>query len=362
MVPLDKTLHQLAWKTNSIFFVFDPSENNFHYLSDNASVSFEIDVALIMKDPAVLLDRIFADDRVRVLEEFSHIGTKDCIEADFRLLFTPNQPVKWLHIKACMLQGEPALQGCIVGFAEDITSRKEIEMYLTNTHAQKDVALQILGHDIRSPIGTISAASSLLERSVCHEDLKNIEPLFRIISDTCQNALNLINDVLQSVYWDAQNTVKKKRRIDLVDMVENQLHAYRLLHQDQKDFKLFSSTRHVYIRSDQVRLQLILENLLSNAYKFTKRNGTIAVDLQEKEGKVQIAVKDDGIGIPDRLKPMIFQKFTNARREGMQGEKPTGLGLHIVKTMVEQLNGHIWFESGEERGTTFFVELPKKGI
>lgn len=57
---------------------------------------------------------------------------------------------------------------------------------------------------------------------------------------------------------------------------------------------------------------------------------------------------------------MIFDKFTKARRPGQQGEKPVGLGMHLVRSMVEQMDGHIWFESREGKGTTFFVELPRE--
>ncbi|WP_224997905.1 sensor histidine kinase KdpD [Cesiribacter sp. SM1] len=356
----EKVFRQLASRANCLLYIYDPTAKRFNYLSDYAPVLLGTIFSRIEQDPAVLWDSILAEDREYICSELKLLGKKECLTADFRL-HLPDQPVKWIHTKAFRLEEDPLLQGCIAGFAEDITQRKETELFLANTHAQKDVALQILGHDIRAPIGTISAASSLLERSVGTEDLKNLEPLFRIISDTCRNALNLINEVLESVYWDAQHTVKKKSRVDLVELVESQLYAYRLLHQDQKEFKLCASADHIFVVSDQVRLQLILENLLSNAFKFTKRNGTIIVGIQEQRQAVLVTVKDDGIGIPEGLKSKIFQKFTAARREGLQGEKPTGLGLHIVKTMVEQLSGRIWFESREGEGTTFFVELPKKG-
>lgn len=104
---------------------------------------------------------------------------------------------------------------------------------------------------------------------------------------------------------------------------------------------------------------LIIENLLTNAYKFTNDDGRIEVSVEERQGTILIKVADNGIGIPEKLQLLIFDKFTKARRRGTQGEQTVGLGMHLIRTMVEQLEGRIWFESQEGVGSTFFVELPK---
>ncbi len=351
-------LQQLASKTKSLFFVFDPDQKVFLYLSDFFSVYFGINSAKVIREPRLLFSLIFPEDQEYVMKKLGSLEKNACIEIDIRLLVKGNS-LKWLHCRACKLGDEQQYTGCIIGYAEDITVRKKYELNLYNTHAQKDVALQILGHDLRSPISTIYAATALLQKQVKEEDMQQIMPFFQIINSTCRNALNLIGEILNSVYWDTQKNVQKKERIDLVEMVGNQIKAYNLLHHDEKSFLLHHAEDSVHVSSDPIRLQLILENLLSNAYKFTKAYGKIEIHISQDTDKVLITVSDDGIGIPEKLQPMIFQKFTKARRDGMQGEKSTGLGLHIVKNLVKQLSGKIWFSSMEGKGTTFFVELPK---
>ena len=101
----------------------------------------------------------------------------------------------------------------------------------------------------------------------------------------------------------------------------------------------------------------VLDNLLNNALKFTPTGGTITVGVRQYEGKVRLTVQDTGIGIPGKLHNNLFDKFNPTRRAGLQGEITTGLGLFIAKQIVELHGGHIWLESREREGTTFFIEL-----
>lgn len=351
-------LHQLALKTKSLFFIFDPSRKIFLYLSDYFSVYFGLNAAKVIENPKLLVPLILSEDKAYLLKKLNSIEPQLSIEVDFRLNVRGNS-IRWLRCKAGKMGEEDLYNGCIIGYAEDITTRKEYELNLYNTHAQKDVALQILGHDLRAPITTIYAATSLMQRKVKEEDKQQTLPFFQIINNTCRNALNLIGEILNSAHWETQKTVPKKTKIDLTEIVENQINTYRLLHNDEKSFLLYPSKERLYVFSDPIRVQLVIENLLSNAYKFTKSNGQIEVYLTDNASSILMTISDDGIGIPEKLQPLIFQKFTKARRKGLLGEKSTGLGLHIVHNLVKQLSGKIWFSSIEDKGTNFYVELPK---
>jgi two-component system sensor histidine kinase VicK len=102
----------------------------------------------------------------------------------------------------------------------------------------------------------------------------------------------------------------------------------------------------------------IVNNLISNAIKFTKENGVIKVDLQQLEKSVLITVADNGIGIPKSMQPVLFKKYTKAGRTGVDGEESVGLGMWIVKSLTEAHNGRVWFESEEDKGSKFYVEIP----
>jgi two-component system sensor histidine kinase VicK len=110
---------------------------------------------------------------------------------------------------------------------------------------------------------------------------------------------------------------------------------------------------------DDNKFMQVINNLISNAIKFTPDGGEITVALEEKEESVLIKVADTGIGFLEKYHATLFEKFTQTRRTGIKGEPSVGLGMSIVKTIVEWHQGKIWFESQEDKGTTFYIELPK---
>ena len=97
---------------------------------------------------------------------------------------------------------------------------------------------------------------------------------------------------------------------------------------------------------------------MSNAIKFTKKQGHVKVHLEKLDKTFLITVADDGIGIPRSLHPILFKKYTKAGREGIEGEESVGLGMWIVKLLTEAHGGTVWFESAVEKGSTFYVEIP----
>jgi two-component system sensor histidine kinase VicK len=104
----------------------------------------------------------------------------------------------------------------------------------------------------------------------------------------------------------------------------------------------------------------VINNLISNAIKFTPDGGRIELAVAQEPGRVLISVADDGIGIPEALQPVLFERFTPARRSGLRGEKTTGLGMSIIKTIVGLHEGRIICQSTENEGSTFTIELPRR--
>jgi two-component system sensor histidine kinase VicK len=109
-----------------------------------------------------------------------------------------------------------------------------------------------------------------------------------------------------------------------------------------------------------VKFFQIIHNLISNAIKFTHDNGEIDIIVEEREGSFVISVRDNGIGIPGDMHDKLFSKNTPAGREGLNNERSSGMGLHIVQMLVGLLNGKVWFKSEENNGSTFSIELPKE--
>lgn len=354
-------LQQLAERSKDLTFVYDLDARCFTFLSDSAIDFFGIAPEEIYKSPEVLIGLLQEEDRQHVLDQIASLRQgAPYIDIEFRLQW-PDNSIKWLHAKVYTLHTKQNHKQHMAGILEDITPRKEHEISLYTIKEQKDTVLQILGHDLRGPLHTISGATDLIHREIGKNEaaMQRIHQYLTIISATCEHSLGLINEVLSIEYIETQKIAIKKLRFDLVERIRNQIETYRLIRNSSKDFMLNSSREKIYATLDPTRYMLIIENLLSNAYKFTKADGRIEVNIEADNETVHIKVADNGIGIPETLKPFIFDKFTKARRQGHQGERPVGLGMHLIKTLVEQLEGKIWFESQEGKGTTFFVELPK---
>ncbi len=127
-----------------------------------------------------------------------------------------------------------------------------------------------------------------------------------------------------------------------------------------KTFTFNVSNDPIFMMVDDYKFGQAINNFISNAIKFTKDDGTIDVNIEEKQNTVLFTVSDDGIGIPAKYQEDLFDRFTKARRPGLKGEPSVGLGMSIIKLIVDWHGGEIWFNSQENKGTTFFIELPKE--
>ena len=112
------------------------------------------------------------------------------------------------------------------------------------------------------------------------------------------------------------------------------------------------------VKGDVERLERVFMNLVSNAIKFSNRGGKIKIEYTTKRKSVEIAIKDEGIGIPKELQTGLFTPFSKARRNGTEGERSTGLGLSIVKMIIDAHHGSIKVNTEEGKGTEFIIILP----
>ncbi len=109
---------------------------------------------------------------------------------------------------------------------------------------------------------------------------------------------------------------------------------------------------------DDSAIRRAIELLLSNAHKFSPSGSEVVVKLVKYANVANISISDQGIGIPKKLRPYIFTKFSKATRRGTEGEESSGLGLFLAKNIIERHQGSIWYESEEGQGTNFYINLP----
>jgi signal transduction histidine kinase len=220
---------------------------------------------------------------------------------------------------------------------------------------EKDRILRTVAHDLRNPIGGIASLTSVMTEDNYTEEQKE---MLTLIKETSFNSLELINEILE-----ATNIATAKLNIELIDingLLYNSVELLRFKAAEKNqviNFEPLDSPQELLISREKI--WRVISNLISNAIKFSPVNACIMVKTVNFEHNVQVSVKDHGIGIPDKLKSQVFNMFTEAKRPGTEGEKSFGLGLSICQQIVEKHNGHIWFESDTENGTTFYFSLPK---
>jgi two-component system sensor histidine kinase VicK len=166
----------------------------------------------------------------------------------------------------------------------------------------------------------------------------------------------IINDLLLIGELESANLTQEE--INLEPFIQTYLDSSSFKAQNKSiQIEVRFPKEPVYGWVDPEKFRRVLENLVSNALKFSKPEGKVIITLKKEGGKALILIQDHGIGIPAKLLPSIFNKFTQARRIGTQGEPTTGLGLYIVKQIIEKQGGKIWVESQEDVKTTFYIQL-----
>lgn len=342
------------------FFVYDSDAKQLLF----ASAAYEqLFPGLAREDATADLPRLLqylpAEDQAYALHCFGELlAGHHCDDLLLRMQPRPDQPLRWLAVQARRSLG-PEGQVLLSGTAQDVTTEQE---YLRNADkymAKKNTTLEILSHDLAGPFNMLQQLAGYLEEKTQALQDKQVQKMLRVMSDTCRDSVSLIRDFVDGEFMDSANVDYKPVRVDLIQSIRQVVDMYREgEHLVNKHFAFRHSTPTMYMEIDNNKFLQVINNLISNAIKFTREDGHIAVGLEQHPQHVLVTVADDGVGIPGRLLPVLFDRFTAARRPGLQGEKTTGLGMHIIQTIVHLHKGHIWVDSQEGQGTTFYIKLP----
>lgn len=226
---------------------------------------------------------------------------------------------------------------------------------LRQSNSDKDRILKIVAHDLRNPLGAIVSISSLLldENNFTDEQRE----LGKMLKTLGLQSVDMISDLL-AANLNYRPEEMKMESIEVSALVQECLEQLKFKADEKDQMLALEIWNDVKIIGDREKLSRVLSNLVVNAIKFSALKATVRVKIQVKDEKLELAILDQGIGIPDNLKDKIFDPFTEAKRTGTSGEQPFGLGLSISKQIVEAHGGNIWFESEENQGTTFYITFP----
>ena len=219
----------------------------------------------------------------------------------------------------------------------------------------KNQVLGMVAHDLRNPIAAVESLAMMMELDddLSEDTLDSVS----MIKASCVKARSIISDLLEAAKNENLTNIELQKT-EMNQWLKGIINMWKI----QKDLKnnvvLLSGANPVHANINNEKFQRVLDNLISNAMKFSKEKDNIELHLEQKGNKVIVKIKDHGLGIPADMLPHIFERFSKAGRTGLKGEQSTGLGLSIVKQIVESHKGAIRVESEEGKGTTFVIDLP----
>ena len=274
---------------------------------------------------------------------------------------------RFLEFNAINLKHKEGLDGFILD-CRDIAQRKENEAELVRLQKAKEQFLANISHEIRTPLNGIAGMAGLLSQNPSPEER---ETYLNAIKHSSENLKLIINDILDLAAIESGKLNLEKIAFNLKDFLPSLISTFMYQAREKRislDYHIDESLNKILV-GDPVRLNQILINLISNAVKFTHTGSIKVLCTAEREQKgicwVRIEVTDSGVGIPQDKLTTIFESFSQADASVTRKYGGTGLGLTIVKQLVELQKGRIAVTSKENEGSSFIVLVPygigKKG-
>lgn len=222
----------------------------------------------------------------------------------------------------------------------------------------KDEFVFIATHDLKTPVTAIDGYISLIEKEKPNFS-SEIKENFEEVKQASGRLKQLVNDLLQVARGESGTIKVDISNVDINETINKIIKEVEPIAKE-KNVTITANldTVNKNILGDATKLPEIMENLLSNAIKFNKPAGNITISTKKVDKMLEMTIKDTGYGIPENEKTKVFEKFFKYRGNETRDVPGTGLGLFVVKMLIEKMNGRIAFTSVENEGTTFIVHLP----
>ncbi len=376
---------QMAEHIEEVFWL--GTENEMLYISPGFEKVWERSRESVYKDIRNFRKYIFCKDKKRVFDALESSAYKKNGQFDEKYrIVKPDGTLRWIWEKIFPIRD---VNGNIVrraGLAEDITKIKEAEEVITRTKEKimqfelKKKSLEIeqlseldrlrtdffanLSHELRTPINMIFSALKMIE--LHNEDHAESEPVplhkyFRVIKQNSYRLMRLINNLIDVTRLDSGFMTFNGGNWEIISIVENvSLSVAEYAASKKISLHFDTEVPELVIRCDPDKIERILLNLLSNAIKFNREGGWVNVSISRTDKDLFIFVTDDGPGIPKDKLRMIFERFKQVDSRLSKGGEGSGIGLSLVKALVEMHEGHITVDSILGQGTQFIIQLPIK--
>jgi len=308
----------------------------------------------------------FPEDRSRVMDEFFPAVLQEGHgEIDIRFRHFKTGEARWMAYKVLTLPDEAGRPIAIATVSQDVTERRRLEdnlrtlaADLSDADRRKNEFLAMLAHELRNPLAPISNAARALRLG--GRDEHAVRSASEMLERQVAQMSRLVDDLLDMSRITRGRIELRRERIELAPIVNQAVEAARAQYRSMNhELTVTLPTQPVYLYADPARLAQVFGNLLNNACKFTDRGGRVSLTVERVGDDVTVRIRDNGIGIAAEHLPRLFTMFGQIDTSLERSRDGLGIGLTLVKTLVELHGGSIGVHSdGPGRGSEFTIRLP----
>ena len=328
---------------------------------------YGIDVSQIGRDPGLCASAVLSDE-IYLVED----ATKDprtlanpLVAGSFGLQFYAAAPLKVKNGHnlgtLCIIDKQPRHlsnyeKQLLQDLADILIDEMELRLAARTAIYQQTQVLNMAAHDLKNPLTTIPLWADLINDQV---NTKVVSDMCDKINGAAKKMTNTINEWLKNAASEAKQIKLNITKLNFANLIKRVVDTNQVLANKKNQNLQFTMEDRPEVYGDETKLTEIVDNLINNAIKYCEKDKNITIALKQKNDKAVLEVIDEGPGLTEEDKNNLFQRFTRLSAKPTGGETSTGLGLSIVKVLVEAHHGNISAESeGKNKGSKFIIEIP----
>jgi len=327
------------------------------YMTDGVVATDRKGRVILINEPAAKLlsvsrETILSSSIVSLLGLEEDYSFEDLLVEKESLILDYSTATKPLILRAnfSVIQKETGFVNGLITVLHDITEQEKIDL-------ERREFVANVSHELRTPLTTMRSYLEALSDGAWKDE--EIAPNFLSVTQTeTERMIRLVNDLLQLSKMDSKDYRLKKEWFNFIDFFNRIIDRFEIIKDENTAFERNLLDHAAFVEGDADKLTQVLDNIISNAMKYSPQGGKITFKVEEKEDHIVVSVSDQGMGIPKENLQQIFERFYRVDKARTRKLGGTGLGLAIAKEMVEAHGGKIWAESVEGKGTTVSFTLP----
>jgi two-component system sensor histidine kinase VicK len=327
------------------------------YMTDGVIATDRRGRVILINDPAselldVSRETVLSQPLISLLKIEDMYTFEDLlVEQDSVLLdFSTNENTYILRANFSIIQSETGFVSGLITVLHDVTEQEKID-------AERREFVANVSHELRTPLTTMRSYLEALANGAMQDE--EIGPRFlKVTQNETERMIRLVNDLLKLSKMDSKDDQLTREFVNFIGFFHHIIDRFEMTKEQHVSFKRKLPNTEIFVEIDEDKLTQVLDNIISNALKYSPEGGQVKFKVKELENMIEVSISDQGMGIPKDNIKKIFERFYRVDKARSRQMGGTGLGLAIAKEVVEAHGGRIWASSIEGKGTTIYFTLP----